>query len=77
MEDCQQDRWTLAQPAAQARLPVQRHLRRSAKEMKTAIAFLVAPGVVPAVFLPLYALHVAIFGTIGMPEAHNLASIGL
>jgi hypothetical protein len=49
----------------------------SEREMKTVIAFLVAPGVVPAVFLPLDALHVAIFGSIGMPEAHNLASIGL
>jgi hypothetical protein len=37
--------------------------------MKTAIAFLVAPGVIPAVFLPLYAMHVSIFGTIGIAEA--------
>ena len=37
--------------------------------MKTIIAFLVAPGVIPTVFLPLYAMHVAIFGTIGIAEA--------
>jgi len=37
--------------------------------MKTVIAFLVAPGIVPTVFLPIYALHVAIFGTIGIAEA--------
>lgn len=37
--------------------------------MKTVVAFLVAPAVIPAVFLPLYAMHVAIFGTIGVAEA--------
>jgi hypothetical protein len=42
---------------------------RSENEMKTVIAFLVAPAVIPAAFMPLYAIHVAIFGTIGIAEA--------
>lgn len=50
--------------------------------MKTVIAFLIAPGVIPAVFLPLYVIHVAIFGTIGIDEAFrrfttNVFAMGL